>query len=65
MGEIRPGTQGQIRQAVQSVPRGLCVDGRERSAVAGVHGLQEVIAALITDFAHDDAVGPMPESGGQ
>jgi len=32
--------------------------------VAGVHRLQEVIATFVADFAHDDAVGTMPQSGG-
>ncbi len=31
--EVRPGTQGQIGQPIQGVPRRLCMDGRERSAV--------------------------------
>ncbi len=65
MVEIGPRTQGQIGQPIEGVPRGLCVDGRKRSAVACVHGLQQVIAALIAYLAHDDAVGTMPESGGQ
>ena len=57
--------QRQIGKPVESVPRGLCVDGRERSAVACIHSLQQVVAALIADFPHDDAVGAVPESGSQ
>jgi len=54
--EIRPGTQGEIRETIDGVPRALCVDRREGPPVAGIHGLQEVVAALIAYFAHDDAV---------
>ncbi len=32
--------------------------------MAGIHGLQQVVAALVADFAHDDAVGTMTERGG-
>ena len=32
--------------------------------MAGVHRLQQVIAAFVADFAHDDAVGTMPQGGG-
>ena len=32
--------------------------------MASVHGLQQVIAAFVADFAHDDAVGTVPESCG-
>ena len=32
--------------------------------MAGVHGLQQVVAAFVADFAHDDPVGTMAESGG-
>src|SRR6185312_15053480 len=39
MVEIGPGTQGQIRQPIQRVPRALGMNRRERSSVAGVHGL--------------------------
>ena len=63
--EIGPGTQRHIRQPVRAHPSAnLCVQSRERSAVAGVHGLQQVVAAFVADFAHDDAVGTMAESGG-
>ncbi len=40
-------TQGQIGQPIERIPGGLRVDGGERSAVAGVHGLQQVIAAFV------------------
>ena len=33
--------------------------------MACVHGLQQVIAALIAYLAHDDPVGTMAESGGE
>ena len=63
--QIGPRTQGQIRKPIQGIPCGLCMDGGERSAMPGVHRLQQVIAALIADLAHDDAVGTMAQSGGQ
>ena len=63
--EIGPGTQGQIGEAIQSIKRRLCMDGRERAAMPCIHGLQEVIAALIAYLAHDDPVGTMAERGGQ
>src|SRR5208337_2789840 len=59
-----PGTQGQIRQPIESVPRTLCMDRRECSTVARVDGLQEVIARFVAYYAHDDAVGPVAESSG-
>jgi hypothetical protein len=40
------------------------VNSGKPSAVPGIHGLQEVIAALITYLAQDDAVGTMPERSG-
>src|SRR5579875_1606803 len=55
--QIRSRTQGKIGQAIQSVARGLRMDGGEGSAMSGVHGLQQVIATLVPDFAHDDPVG--------
>ena len=30
--------------------------------MAGVHGLQQIIGALVAYFTEDDAVGPMPQS---
>ncbi len=40
------------------------MDRRERSAMAGVHGSEQSIAAFITYFAHDDSVGVMAHCGG-
>ncbi len=49
---------------VERIERGIRVQSRECSAVAGVHRLKQVIAAFVADFAHDDAVGTMTESRG-
>jgi hypothetical protein len=65
MVEIGPRTQGEIGETVQRIPRRLRVDRGECSAVPGVHRLEQVVAAFITDFAHDDPVGTMAQSGGQ
>ena len=32
--------------------------------MAGVHGLQQIVAASVADFSHDDAVRTMPQRGG-
>ena len=32
--------------------------------MASIHRLEQVIAALVTDFAHDDAVGAVPQCSG-
>src|SRR5579884_813561 len=64
MVQIGPCTEGQIRQPIQSIPCALGMDRRERSAVAGVHGLQQVVAAFIADFSHDDPVRAMAKSSG-
>src|SRR5579871_4039704 len=32
--------------------------------MAGIHGLEQVVAAFISNFSHDDAVRAMAESGG-
>src|SRR5579884_2031898 len=60
--EVGPGTQGQVRQPVQCIPRALGVDRRKGSAVASVHGLQQIVATFVADFSHDDPVRAMAES---
>src|SRR5665213_4135880 len=54
--EVRPGTESKIGETVERIPRGLRVDRRQRSAVSGVHRLEQVVAAFIANLAHDDAV---------
>ena len=49
-------TEREIRQATQSVPCRPRTDGGECAAMVGVHGLQQVVARLVADLAHDDAV---------
>lgn len=60
--QIRSGTEGHVRESVQSIERGICVQCRKRSPVPCVHGLQQVIAAFVANLAHDDAVGTMTKS---
>ena len=61
MVEVGSGTQSQIGQTIQRVPRAFRVDRRECSTVPGVHGLQQVVAAFVADLAHNDPVGAMAE----
>src|SRR5579862_4095535 len=59
--QICPCTQGHIRKSVERIQGGISMQCGERSTVPGVHGLKQVVAAFVADFAHDDSVGTVAE----
>src|SRR5260370_15951171 len=55
--------QGQARQAIESVLRRARVHRGERAELPGIKGLEEIVSGPIADFADDEAIGPMAQSG--
>ena len=55
--------QGQARQTIESVLRRARVHRGERAELPGIQGLEEIVCGSIADFADDEAIGPMAQSG--
>ena len=60
-GRSPPPCMAQLASAGQGTLRVVGVDGGERSAVAGVEGLQQVGGPAAAHFADDDVVGSVAE----
>ena len=59
--EIAAALHGAARQPREGTLGVIGVDGRERSAVAGVEGLQQVGGFAAAHFADDDVIGAVPQ----
>ena len=59
---IEIGHGDHVLDAVQSVARGVGVNGGERALMAGVHGLKHVKGLLAAHLAYHDAVGAHTEA---
>ena len=51
----------QPREPIQRVCGGTSVQRRNRASMPGVESLEQVIGRSVTDFAHDDSIGPVPQ----
>ena len=52
--------QHTVRQTCEGLFRGIRVDRAETAEVPGIQRLQQVERFRATDFAHEDAIRPMP-----